>query len=200
MENIYIVNSYTDTVPGKLIKFRAKLKFWNRYAGDIYSHVSLSRDSKLNNMISFARKEINNPFIGGIVKEDIRTKIFALNKEKSIISVMELPVSAEQYEKIDEIIEYYWSRRDELKFNFAGLASMLFCGRGVTSKDRFFCSQWVATVLKEAGLDLFNGKEPHNIRPFDFYGLLKENIIYEGLATDYPEYNLEEQKVNIKKK
>ena len=200
MENIYIVNSYTDTVPGKLIKFRAKLKFWNRYAGDIYSHVSLSRDSKLNNMISFARKEINNPFISGLVKEDIRKNVFALDKEKSIISVIELPVSDEQYEKIDKIIEYYWSRRDELKFNFAGLATMLFCGRGVTSENRFFCSQWVATVLKEAGVDLFEGKDPHNVRPFDFYGLLEDKIIYEGLAINYPQYNLEEQKVKVKKK
>ena len=58
MENkkIEIVASYTDTVPGKIIKLRAAMKFWNLYSGDTYSHISLSRDSKLGNMMSFARK------------------------------------------------------------------------------------------------------------------------------------------------
>ena len=182
---IYVVTSFTDTVPGRMIKVRAEMKFWNRYMGDEYSHVSLSRDNTLNNMMSFARKDMKNPFNSGIVKEDIKQGMFALKPDKSKIAVMEVGVTKQQYEDIGKIMDYYWSRRDELGFNFAGLISMLFCARGIPAEDRFFCSQWVATVLQEAGLNLFNGKAPHNIRPFDFYCLLKDSIIYEGMAKDY---------------
>ena len=184
---IYIVTSYTDTVPGKLIKMRAKLKFWNRYLGDEYSHVSLSRDNTLNNMMSFARRDMNNPFDAGLIKENIHEDMFALKPDKSKIAVMELDVTKKQYEDIGKIMDYYWSRREELGFNFLGLASMLFVARGLKVPDQFFCSQWVATVLQEAGVNIFNDKQPYDIRPFDFYCSLKDNIIYEGMTIDYQE-------------
>lgn len=76
MHKIYIVLSYNNTLPGKLIKFRAKLKFWNRWAGDCYSHASLATSNKLDNMMSFARKGIKNPFNSGLIKEDINKGMF----------------------------------------------------------------------------------------------------------------------------
>lgn len=183
-----IVASYTGTVPGKMIQLRSFMKFWNRYEGDVYSHISLSRDSKLGHMMSFARKEIHNPFDSGLVIEDIRKGMFALKPEISKIAVMELEVSDDQYQKISALMDYYWSHRDDYHFNFAGLASMLFYGKGVEVPNHFFCSQWVATVLKDSGIDLFDGKNPKDVRPFDFYGVLQNHIIYEGLTIDYPEY------------
>ena len=95
-QNIYIVDSFTNTVAGRIIKWRASLKFWNRYDGDTYSHTSLSRDIKLGNMMSLARREIDNPLNCGFIKEDIRKDFFALNKDKSKIAVMELPVTVDQ--------------------------------------------------------------------------------------------------------
>lgn len=195
--NIYIVNSYTNTFPGKMIRLRASMKFWNRYDGDEYSHVSLSRDNKLNNMFSFARKEINNPFNSGLIRESIYEKMFILNPTKSKIAVMKLPVTKTQYDSIEEIMNYYWSIRDDLGFNFVGLASMLFCARGVESKNNYFCSQWVATVLKEAGVEIFDNKEPYDIRPFDFYCTLKEHIIYEGLTINYDSNKIVEENSKV---
>lgn len=186
---IQIVASYTNTVPGKIIRLRAAMKFWNRHAGDQYSHISLSRDKKLGNMMSFARKELNNPFDSGLIKENIRTGMFALRPDISQIAVMELPVTEKQYNTISEIMDDYWEHRDQYGFNFLGLASMLLCAKGVTSENRFFCSQWVATVLRDSGIDLFEGKDPKNIRPFDFYERLQDHIVYEGLTINYPEYN-----------
>ncbi|HIR49228.1 MAG TPA: hypothetical protein IAB35_04535 [Candidatus Faecimonas gallistercoris] len=191
-KKIEIVASYTDTIPGKMIKFRAAMKFWNRYAGDTYSHISLSRDSKLGNMMSLARKEMDNPFNSGFIKEDIRTGMFALKPDVSKIAVMELKITEEQYNKLSSLMDYYWVHRDDYSFNYLGLASMLFCGRGVAPKNSFFCSQWVATVLQDSGINIFDGKNPKNIRPFDFYGALKDHIIYEGLTTQYPEYSEKE--------
>lgn len=188
-KKIEIVASFTDTVPGKMIRLRAAMKFWNRYPGDTYSHISLSRDSKLGHMLSFARKEINNPFDSGLVMEDIHSGMFALKPDISKIAVMELKVSPEQYQKISLIMDYFWAHKEQYHFNFPGLASMLFCGKGVEIPNHYFCSQWVATVLKDSGIDLFDGKNPKDVRPFDFYGRLQDHIIYEGLTTGYPEYS-----------
>ena len=167
-QNIYIVDSFTNTVPGRIIKWRASLKFWNRYDGDTYSHTSLSRDIKLGNMISLARREIDNPLNCGFIKEDIRKDVFALNKDKSKIAVMELPVTVDQYNKISSQMDYYWE---------------------LAPKNSFFCSQWVATVLQEVGINLFDGKCPEDVRPFDFYGTLQDKLIYEGPVVEYPYYN-----------
>lgn len=188
-DKIIIVASYNDTVPGRAIKIRAAMKFWNRYEGDTYSHISLSRDSKLGNMMSFARKEINNPLNAGLIKEDIRTGMFKIKENVSKIAVMELKTTKKQYEDISKTMDRYWENRDKYNFNFAGLASMLFCARGVEKENSFFCSQWAATVLKECGIDIFDGKKPKDIRPFDFYGALKDCITYEGPTIEYPEYH-----------
>lgn len=199
-KKIYIVASYNDTLPGKLICGRAKLKFWKRYPGDTYSHVSLSRDSSLNNMMSFARKKINTPLNAGLVKEDINRGMFALKRNISKIAVMEICVSDKTYDKIGEAMDAYWKRKDSLKFNFFGLGVMLFLARGVSMKNHYFCSQWVATVLQECDLDIFDGKKPYNIRPFDFYTKLQDNIIYEGLTIDYPKYDISGKKKVYKRR
>lgn len=66
---------------------------------------------------------------------------------------------------------------------------MLAVGRGIAPKNSFFCSQWVTTVLQEAGINLFVKKKPQDVRPFDFYGTLEDKIIYEGPVVEYPYYN-----------
>lgn len=196
-QNVYIVASFTNTFPGKLIQGRAKLKFWNRYPGDYYSHISLSRDSVLDNMMSFARKELQHPYPAGLVKEDIRKDMFALRPDISQIAVMELPVTDQQYQEVDRIMEAYWARREELNFNYIGLAVMLILGKGVSKEGSFFCSEWVTTVLKEAGVDFLPGKSAYNVRPFDIYGALREYIVYEGLTVEYPEYDKPKEKTLI---
>lgn len=195
-DTIRIVASYNDTIPGRAIKIRAAMKFWNRYAGDTYSHISLSRDDKLSNMMSFARKELNNPLNAGLVKEDIRTGMFKIKADVSKIAVMELKITKKQYEDISKTMDRYWENRDKYNFNFVGLASMLICARGIEKENSFFCSQWAATVLEECGIDIFDGKKPKDIRPFDFYGTLKDYITYEGPTIEYPGYYNYETLVN----
>lgn len=198
-KSIYIVNSFTDTIPGQLIQARAKLKFWNRYDGDHYTHVSISKDLKLDNMFSFARKKIDDPFDCGMIKENIREGMFEKNILKSEIAVMNLEMTEEQYNKLLEITDFYWNNKDNYNYNYLGLISMLFIAKGVPTDNRFFCSQWVAKVLNECGIDLFNGKKSYDIRPFDFYCALKNNIVYEGLVSQYPFYDLEKYEENFDK-
>lgn len=188
MANIYIVASYNNTLIGKLIRWRARLKFWNRYAGDDYTHISLSLESNLENMMSFARKEVDNPFNAGLIKESIREGMFAKANEKSKIAVMKLSVTEQEFNNIKNLMSKYWRYRQKWKYNFVGLISMLLVGRGKMREDSYFCSQWVADILKECNFKVFHNKESFNVRPFDFYCVLNKYIIYEGQTKKYP-YN-----------
>lgn len=181
---IYIVASYTDTWPGRLIVVRAKFKFWNRYEGDTYSHISISQDPALTKMYSFARRTMHNPFNSGMIQESIYEGMFSRKPNINRMAVFELPVTAEQYEKLEKQVAEDWSRKDTLKFNYLGIIVQLLVARGVARKNHFFCSQWVATLLNSCGIDLFH-KRPVHVRPFDFYVALKNNLIYEGLVKDY---------------
>ncbi len=196
LKKIQIVASYTDTIPGRLIKLRTYLRYGNGCSGANYSHISLSINSKLDEMMSFARKELDNPFNAGLIKEDIRDGMFALKQDISKIAVMELSVTQEQYNNLSKVLDCYWENKEQYGYNFAGLITMLLCGKGANSKDKFFCSQWVATVLQESGINIFNGEDPKDIKPVDFYEVLKNNIVYEGLVTEYPEYNAYIRKSN----
>jgi len=161
------------------------MKFWNRYQGDCYSHISLSLDPNLAHMMSFARKKINNPFISGLVVEDIGGGLFAKCPKENKIAVMKIDITKRQYIQVERLMNVYWNRRTELRYSFAGLFSMLLYGKGVNLENHYFCSQWVDEVLKRCGLDFFKGKCSYNIRPFDFYSVLKDHIEYEGLTANY---------------
>lgn len=187
--HIYIVISYSNTVVGRLIRGRAKLKFWNRYDGDCYSHVSLSLDSRLTDMMSFARKKLHNPLISGLIREDIHTGVFSFHPDQNQMAVFALPVTYEQYQGIRKRMEMDWARREQLKYNFLGLFAMLLTGRGAARKNHYFCSHWAAEILSENGFDLCIKKKPYNIRHFDLYTALQDYMIYEGKIVDYPLYN-----------
>lgn len=182
---IYIVASYTNTWPGRMIVARASLKFWNRYDGDRYSHISISLDKRLTNMYSFARKEIYNPFNSGLINESIYEGMFARNGNISQIAVFEIAVTETQYTGLKETLEAYWEKRNDCKFNYLGLFFQLMIGRGCARKNHFFCSQWVASLLQACGVCAFPNMTPPNIRPFDFYSTFHEYLIYEGLAKEY---------------
>ena len=187
-KRIYIVASYCGTLASKLIYNRAKLKFWNRYPGDCYSHISLSLSETLDDMLSFARVKLHNPLAAGLVRENIRTGVFAFHPKHAKIAVFELPVSTAQYNGIKDSMDLAWRNRKKLKYNFLGLFSMLITARGVARENHYFCSQWVAEVLNHNGIYLFGNKKAHHIRPFDMYIALEKYMIFEGYLTLYPLY------------
>ena len=120
-------------------------------------------------MIENSMKQIN-------IKQVVKGTVVNINRKGEVIVDIGY--------KSDGIIP-----KDEYSYNFLGIMAMLAVGRGLAPKNSFFCSQWVATVLQEVGINLFDGKCPEDVRPFDFYGVLQDKIIYEGPVVEYPYYN-----------
>ncbi|GAA0322519.1 hypothetical protein GCM10008967_11260 [Bacillus carboniphilus] len=167
---VYLLLTDTGTLLGKLIK---------SYTGKPFNHVSLSMDEELTEVFSFGRKRPHNPFIGGFVKENLQTRIFKGAK----CAIYECSVTEQQYDNIRDIIQEIEKRKHELRYNFLGLFGVMF-NRRYDREDAFFCSQFVATVLKQA--EVIDLVKPLNlITPHDLQELSQFHLIYQGNLNNY---------------
>lgn len=176
MKEVYILLSQTHTVPSRLIKL---------YTKNPYSHASIAFDERLDEMYSFARRGIWNPFNAGFIREYIHTGIFGRNVSTRCI-LYRLKVTDEQYSKMREIINEFNSDRMSYSYNYTGVIGVAF-GYPVTKNKKFFCSQFVAYVLKNSGVEI-SKKIPALVTPRDIAKYDKLEVIYTGLLRDYPAY------------
>ena len=173
---IYVLLSRTHTVPAKLIRL---------FTREPYSHTSIALDVNLNEMYSFARRGIHNPFDCGFINENIETGIFGLDKNV-YCSVYAVPVTAEQYRMIQNEIGSFIKNREIYRYNYTGLVGIMF-GKNIVDEKHFFCSQFVSHIFYKSGIKLFS-KENGLIRPYDFHIRLKDKRIYKGKLSEYRQF------------
>lgn len=172
MKRIYIVLTYTGTLPSKIIKF---------YTKKIYSHVSISLDRDLKEMYSFARLNPYNAFVAGFLHEKIGEGTFKRFKNtKCLVYFME--ITDEQYEIIKNTVEYVKENRKKYKFNMLGLFLVSLHRRRI-KKYFFYCAEFVRYVIQKAGI---GENLPEIIKPEDFRCLKGLTLEYEGLLANYP--------------
>ncbi|MGN0395988.1 MAG: hypothetical protein ACI4EF_11545 [Coprococcus sp.] len=176
IKQVYILISKTSTMPSYFIK---------KWTKEPYAHTSLALDIELREMYSFARKGMYNPFNCGFISEDIESGIFGRDVNTRCV-VFELSVTREQYDRILEELNKFKSYPERYKYNYWGIFGVV-RNKAVEREYNYFCSQFVATVLKRAGVDILD-KEPGLIRPEDFRKCKKLKVIYKGLLTNYREY------------
>lgn len=171
MKRIFIVLTYTGTIPAKVIRFWTKKK---------YSHVSISLDESLTRMYSFARLGEYNIFNAGFLHEYINKGIFKKFKNTDAL-IGYLEVSNRQYKKIENEIVEMEKERDKYKFNIKGFLAVAFKKR-IIRKNYFYCAEFVRYVLDEAYIDT---ELPEIIIPTDFQKMKNLNFIYKGKLRDY---------------
>jgi hypothetical protein len=138
--HVYVVLSDTGTLFTRMIRL---------YTGAQYNHASIAFDPNLNEIYSFGRKNPRNPFIGGFVKENIRSDLF----RNASYEIYRCTVSASQYRKIRGIIREFERDAQRYKYNLSGLLGIML--NIPVNRDRsFFCSQFVASVFEQAGAQL----------------------------------------------
>lgn len=161
-KKVYILLSKTKTVPSNLIKLMTR---------EPYCHTSLALDISLDEMYSFARKGVYNPFNSGFISENIEKGIFGKHKGTRC-AVYELKVTSKQYDRIQQELARFKKHPD---------------------RYGYFCSQFVASVLKNAGVDIFH-KKPGLVKPGDFRRCPELRPIFTGLLTEYRAYLHERMK------
>lgn len=170
-EFIYIMVSKTNTLLGLTIQ---------QLLGVSYNHCSIALDNSLETIYSVGRKELWNMFVAGFVVESKSSGFFALHNKADIV-LLRLPVSKEEKQKIRQTIAQY--QQMPCKYNLLGL---VYCYRGIPMEreNRLFCSQFVAQVLQQADVHLFD-KPSSLVRPHDFLNISSAEFVYTGKIGQY---------------
>lgn len=170
---VYIMLSDTGTLFTNVIK---------KYTKAPYNHASLSFDPDLKEMYSFGRKNPRNPFYGGFVKEDIFKGTYSLYRETTCV-VYKLEVSEREVVKMKRVLDVFIKNNRKYLYNLLGVIGVSM-NEPVEFSNSYFCSQFVADVLRRSGIHLWD-KLPALITPDDFRKNEKLELIYEGKLFDF---------------
>jgi len=186
---IYVIVSRTPTYIGKIIRRALRQK---------YNHVSISLDKNLTNMYSFGRLMVDNPLIGGIIKESRKSLSLGTNKIVSS-KIYKIPVTNEQYEMVNKKISTLFNDSEGYYYNYLG-AIGVFLNLKIKLYKTYICSEFVLEVLKEADL-LATDKDISLVTPEEITIMLKDYLIFEGELKDYEKDSIVcvEKKTSIKK-
>ncbi|GKW45625.1 hypothetical protein [Planococcus sp. NCCP-2050] len=169
--DVYILFTDTKTSLSKLIK---------TYTRHPYSHVSLAFSSDLAEVYSFGRKNAENAFNGGFVKEEMGNHLF----QRAQCAVFKCSVDAEGFGAMKNFVSAMEQDRDRYKYNLTGLFGVV-VKRGLGCENSFFCSQFVAEVLREGGIRI-SAKPPRLTMPRDIFCSQSLELVYSGPLADYP--------------
>jgi hypothetical protein len=170
-KKIFILLTDTETILTRLIK---------SYTKKPYNHASIAFDAELMEVYSFGRKSAKNPFIGGFVREDIDSVIF----RQADCALYSLNITAAEFQKMYQYIQEIASEKEKYRYNFIGLFGVLF-QKPIKRKNAFFCSQFVASVLKVSKVIDFEDEELSLVKPSDLTHLANFELVFEGGLNDY---------------
>jgi len=133
-------------------------KIIGKIAGEEYYHVAMTTDQNLENMITF-RDTVR------------REKISKINPRKEC-KLIELEVTDEELNKLNDSIEYYLQHRKDYKFNLLGTVIMCFVAiplfdRGLHfvaypmiklmgRRNRFICATFIMNLFYENDIRLLD--------------------------------------------
>lgn len=173
MKTIYVLLMQTNTIPAKLIRF------FTRYE---YSHVGIALDKSCETIYSFGRKKANSIANAGFTIEH-KTGEFFNKFNKTICKIYEVKINDHQYKKVKKIIKKMESNKQKYKYDYFGIIPRYF-GIPVTTKNKYVCSYFVASVLDKSKIYKFS-KKICLIRPKDFENLKGFHEIYRGYYLSY---------------
>ncbi|MDD7185021.1 MAG: hypothetical protein SPE43_03660 [Ruminococcus sp.] len=180
-DNIYIIVAQTGTNVAKAIKFFTKKP---------YNHVSVSGDIELSKMYSFCRTYRYTPLPATFNEEIIGKGTLGLFSNIPC-EIYQIHVSHEQKKHFEKLIRNFHICRNEYSYNILGLIA-IYLNISWDRKSHFLCSQFVAHIFSEIGINL--KKKPCLYTPEDFRHLSDAQLIYKGELNDwhkrkYPAYS-----------
>ena len=86
-------------------------------------------------------------------------------------------------QKMNRYLQEIEAQKKQYRYNFLGLFGVML-NKPIDRKKAFFCSQFVATLLKECNIIHFE-KPLSLIAPHDLQKVCKFQFVYEGKLKDY---------------
>ncbi len=138
---------------------------------------------------SSLKKYIDNFLIdkSGFVEENLYSGVYSMFPESKCL-IYKISVTTEQYSSLKKYIDNFLIDKSKYKYSVLGTATLLF-NKPTKRENYYFCSQFVAEALIEAGI-YKTDKLPELIRPMDLLELENKSLLYSGKINEYPLYNL----------
>lgn len=149
-----------------------------------YIHVALALDADLEQVYTVGRRHPSVPIFAGFTRERSEQILRQFPNAKYRIVMMQC--EKEQKEKIKAELERCYKQRFKYHYTIVGLPFILF-NRPFYQKNYYTCSSFIARLLSENGIDLFD-KHFSLVTPKDFYELPGLRVVYEGQLSDYIDY------------
>lgn len=146
-----------------------------------YIHVVLSMDEELQEAYSVGRRHPAVPLIAGFEKED--TWLIEQSFPTAKYRIVSMECTKEQKEQLKYRLKECYQQRFHYHYCILGLPFLLF-NIPFYQKNHFTCSSFVAHILQENGIRLFE-KHFSLVTPRDFYELDNTKMIYEGTLHDF---------------
>lgn len=173
--SLYILLTQTGTAFSKLIQC---------FTNAPYNHASIALDPELNELYSFGRKTARNPLNAGFVQEDVYHGTYSHYRNTSCI-LFRLKVTRKEKESVAAVIRQLQQEKDRYSYNLLGLIGVLL-NRDLHIDNAFFCSQFVAEMLRRGGIQLWDESLPSAlVTPQHLYSHPRMEKVYEGRLTDY---------------
>lgn len=169
-KNIYIMLSNTGTLFSKAIGV---------YTRKEMNHTSIAFDEELFEMYSFGRKNKNNPFNGGFVKEEATNGLF----KHATCAIYKCQVTTQEFNRMQNKIRQMERQKELYKYNLIGLFGVAMQLK-LEREHAFFCSQFVATILSECESTKLH-VPPCLVQPHHFEQLSSLELIYKGKLQTY---------------
>ena len=172
MKNLYILLMRSDTTVSRIIYALTR---------ETYTHSALSFSDDMSVLFSFGRKNPDRLFPAGLVTESLQKGVMARCKNSPCV-ILQLSVSDEAYRRAKAFVNACFNQHSVYRYDILGLVCCKW-NREFNRENYFFCSQFVATVLRESGCVKL-AKSPSLIHPVDFLLLPGVKKVYEGTLGD----------------
>ena len=172
LKNIYILLMRSDTTVSRIIYALTR---------ETYTHSALSFTDDLSVLFSFGRKNPNRIFPAGLVTESLKKGVMARCKNSPCV-ILQLSVQDETYRRAKAFVNSFFNQHSVYRYDILGLLCCKW-NREFNRENYYFCSQFVATVLRESGCVRL-AKSPSLIHPIDFLLLPGVKKVYEGTLGD----------------
>lgn len=145
---------------------------------DPYNHSSISFDKSLTSMYSFN--------VGGFIDESLKDTYVP----QASFSLYRTKVKKSSVDIMQKLANKIASDETKFKYNWTGLGGVIL-NKEIKRDNQFFCSEFVAYLLKNSGNDLFS-KPVSLVKPYDFAKNKNFEFVYRGLVKNYDPSKLKE--------
>ena len=186
------INEQVDTTSNSVVYFvfgQGKTPFISKAikkaTDSPYSHITISFDSKLNDMYSFGR--------GGVRKEDVNGEYY--NDIDIVVYGAYIP--NDKINEMKRICDSFIDNKDKTTFDFGLLIKKLFLDDGSLPKNEYhqICTTFVNHLFKSVDLNVMDKNIPSPKEFKDKYDSKKDQFhqIYSGKAQDVKPEKLEKR-------